>query len=52
MAFALAAVGLWLHSLSAVFIGLLLAELASAVVYELARRRRLRAVEQVAVAGR
>jgi hypothetical protein len=39
--FALAAAGLALESLSAVFLGLLAAELASAVVYELARRRRL-----------
>ncbi|MDJ0324909.1 hypothetical protein QMG61_14185 [Cryobacterium sp. PH31-AA6] len=52
MAFALAAIGLALHSLPAVFLGLLLAELASAVVYELARRRRVRAAEDVSVAGR
>lgn len=47
MAFALAGVGLALHSLSAVFLGLLIAELASAVVYELARRRRVRAAALV-----
>ena len=39
--FALAAVGLALGSLAAVFLGLLVAELVSAVVYELARRRRV-----------
>ncbi len=41
LTFALAAVGLALNSLPAVFLGLLVAELASAVVYEVARRRRL-----------
>lgn len=41
LTFALAAVGLALQSLPAVFLGLLIAELASAVVYEVARRRRL-----------
>jgi hypothetical protein len=41
LTFALAAVGLALENLSAVFLGLLVAELASAVVYEVARRRRL-----------
>ncbi|MBT2500297.1 hypothetical protein J7E25_14475 [Agromyces sp. ISL-38] len=39
--FALAAAGLALESLPAVFLGLLVAELVSAVVYEVARRRRL-----------
>ncbi|MBC7442627.1 MAG: hypothetical protein H7311_08925 [Ramlibacter sp.] len=51
MAFALAGVGLALHSLSAVFLGLLLAELASAVVYELARRRRVRTAALVVAAA-
>ncbi|TFC55922.1 hypothetical protein E3O62_13190 [Cryobacterium sp. TMT2-15-1] len=51
MAFALAGVGLALHSLSAVFLGLLIAELASAVVYEFARRRRVRAVALVVAAA-
>ncbi|MCI4658409.1 hypothetical protein [Cryobacterium zhongshanensis] len=51
MAFALAAIGLALHDLSAVFLGLLVAELVSAVVYELARRRRLRVAERLAVAA-
>lgn len=41
LTFALAAVGLALNDLSAVFAGLLIAELASAGVYEFARRRRL-----------
>ena len=41
LTFGLAAVGLAAQSLSAVFLGLLVAELASAVVYEVARRRRL-----------
>lgn len=41
LTFALAALGLALQSLSAVFLGLLVAELASAVVYEFARRRLL-----------
>ena len=39
--FALAAIGLALGSLAAVFLGLLVAELSSALVYEVARRRRL-----------
>lgn len=39
--FGLAALGLALNSLPAVFLGLLIAELASALVYEVARRRRL-----------
>jgi hypothetical protein len=52
MAFALAGLGLALHSLSAVFLGLLIAELASAVVYELARRRRVRAAELLTAAAR
>lgn len=39
LTFALAGVGLVLHSLPAVFLGLLAAELASALVYEVARRR-------------
>lgn len=48
--FALAAAGLALESLSAVFLGLLVAELASAVVYELARRRHLvRGIREAAV---
>ncbi|TFC90408.1 MULTISPECIES: hypothetical protein [Cryobacterium] len=51
MAFALAGVGLALHSLSAVFLGLLIAELVSAVVYELARRRRVRAAALVVAAA-
>jgi len=51
MAFALAAIGLALHDLSAVFLGLLIAELVSAVVYELARRRRVRVAERLAVAA-
>ena len=41
LTFALAAIGLALNSLPIVFLGLLVAELASAVVYEVARRRRL-----------
>ena len=41
LTFALAAVGLATQSLAAVFLGLLVAELVSAVVYEVARRRRL-----------
>lgn len=41
LTFALAAVGLALQSLPAVFLGLLLAELVSAVVYETARRVRV-----------
>jgi hypothetical protein len=41
LTFALAAIGLALQSLPAVFLGLLAAELASAVVYEVARRRRV-----------
>ena len=51
MAFVLAGIGLALNSLSAVFLGLLIAELASAVVYELARRRRVRAAALVVVAA-
>ena len=51
MAFVLAGIGLALHSLSAVFLGLLIAELASAVVYELARRRRVRAAALVVAAA-
>lgn len=39
--FALAAVGLTFQNLAAVFLGLLIAELASAVIYEIARRRRV-----------
>lgn len=41
MAFTLAAAGLATQSLIAVFVGLLIAELCSAIVYEAARRRRL-----------
>ncbi len=41
LTFALAAAGLAAQSLSAVFVGLFLAELLSAVVYEAARRRRV-----------
>lgn len=41
LTFALAALGLWAGQLWAVFAGLLVAELASAVVYELARRARV-----------
>jgi len=41
LTFALAALGLALGSLPAVFLGLLIAELASALVYEFARRRHL-----------
>jgi hypothetical protein len=48
LAFALAAVGLVLQNLSAVFLGLLVAELASAAIYEFARRRRMRQVELAA----
>ena len=51
IAFVLAGIGLALNSLSAVFLGLLIAELASAVVYELARRRRVRAAALVVVAA-
>jgi hypothetical protein len=51
LTFALAAVGLLAGSLTAVFLGLLLAELASAVVYEVARRRRL-AVSEADTAAR
>jgi hypothetical protein len=51
LTFALAAVGLALENLSAVFLGLLVAELASAVVYEVARRRRLaRGIREAAAA--
>lgn len=46
LTFALAAVGLAVQSLAAVFLGLLVAELASAVVYELARRRRDRRIRE------
>jgi hypothetical protein len=49
--FGLAALGLALNSLPAVFLGLLIAELASALIYEVARRRRLgRAVRGAAAA--
>ncbi|MFC6354810.1 hypothetical protein [Luethyella okanaganae] len=48
MTFALAALGLWVQSLSAVFIGLLVAELLSAVVYEWARRHRTSRVQRAA----
>ncbi|TFC68482.1 hypothetical protein [Cryobacterium sp. TMT2-4] len=51
IAFVLAGIGLALNSLSAVFLGLLIAELASAVVYELARRRRVRAAALVVAAA-
>ncbi|TFC49460.1 hypothetical protein E3O47_11040 [Cryobacterium sp. TMT2-17-1] len=51
IAFVLAGIGLALNSLSAVFLGLLIAELASAVVYELARRRRVRAAAPVVAAA-
>jgi len=51
LTFALAALGLAAQSLSAVFLGLLAAELASAVVYEVARRRRLaRGIREAAAA--
>ncbi len=47
--FALAAVGLAFQNLAAVFLGLLVAELLSAVVYEVARRRRFaRGIRQAA----
>lgn len=46
LTFALAAAGLAVQSLTAVFLGLLVAELASAVVYEAARRRRIARVAQ------
>ncbi|MFC5790866.1 hypothetical protein EDM22_11425 [Agromyces tardus] len=46
LTFALAAAGLAAQSLSAVFVGLLLAELLSAVVYEAARRRRVARVSR------
>ena len=51
IAFVLAGIGLALNSLSAVFLGLLIAEQASAVVYELARRRRVRAAAPVVAAA-
>jgi hypothetical protein len=51
LTFALAAIGLALENLSAVFLGLLVAELASAVVYETARRRHLaRGIREAAAA--
>jgi hypothetical protein len=51
LTFALAALGLALGSLPAVFLGLLVAELASAFVYEFARRRRLeRSMRETAIA--
>lgn len=51
LTFGLAAVGLALENLSAVFLGLLIAELASAVVYEVARRRHLaRGIREAAAA--
>ena len=51
LTFVLAAAGLALGSLPAVFLGLLVAELASALVYESARRRRLeRAMREAATA--
>jgi hypothetical protein len=46
LTFALAAAGLAAQSLSAVFVGLFLAELLSAVVYEAARRRRVARVSR------
>ncbi|HKH08963.1 MAG TPA: hypothetical protein VKA62_08440 [Agromyces sp.] len=46
LTFALAAAGLAVQSLSAVFLGLLVAEVASAVIYEAARRRRVARVAQ------
>jgi hypothetical protein len=46
LTFALAAAGLAAQSLSAVFLGLMVAELASAVIYEAARRRRVARVAQ------
>lgn len=46
LTFGLAAAGLAVQSLTAVFLGLLVAELASAVVYEAARRRRIARVER------
>ncbi|MBG6215266.1 MFS family permease [Cryobacterium sp. CAN_C3] len=49
LAFALAAIGLAAHSLSGVFLGLLLAELISAVIYETARRRIVRRVQGLIV---
>ena len=50
LTFVLAAVGLATQNLSAVFLGLLVAELASAVVYEWARRRRVARLERGAAA--
>ena len=50
LTFVLAAVGLAIQNLSAVFLGLLVAELASAVVYEWARRRRVARLERGAAA--
>jgi hypothetical protein len=50
LTFALAAIGLALQSLPAVFLGLLVAELASAVVYEVARRRRVSSTARAAAA--
>ena len=53
LTFALAALGLTLGSLPAVFLGLLIAELASALVFEFARRRHLaRAKSEAAEHGR
>lgn len=51
LTFALAAIGLLAGSLTAVFVGLLVAELVSAVVYEAARRRRLARSESDATAS-
>jgi hypothetical protein len=48
LTFALAALGLAVQSLSAVFLGLLIAEFLSAVLYEFARRQRLRRIEALA----
>ena len=50
LTFAFAAIGLLAGSLTAVFVGLLIAELVSAVVYEAARRRRVARSEADATA--
>ncbi|MGO4105221.1 hypothetical protein AB4Y63_14800 [Leifsonia sp. YAF41] len=50
LTFAAASVGLLLQDLSMVFVGLLIAELLSAVIYEVARRRALGKVSRMAEA--
>ncbi len=51
LAFAMAAIGLAAQSLSVVFLGLLVAELISAVIYEAARRRIVRRVHAQTVSA-